>query len=78
MRNLILLLILTSLMTTSFAQMAYLRTGTNFLKFNFNRPDPMSTPLKSWTGSNYEMVFSNDLKSDNFSDSIGVILTSIN
>jgi hypothetical protein len=78
MRKLILLLTLIPLITTSFAQRAYFSTGTNFSTFNFTSQTPMSTPLQSGTGSNYEMGLSKILKPENLSYSIGVNLNEYN
>jgi len=78
MRKLILLLTLIPLITTSYAQRAYFSTGTNFSKFNFTSPSPMSTPLIGGTGSNHEMGLSKILKPENLSYSIGVNLNEYN
>lgn len=78
MRKVILHLTLIFLFTTSYAQRAYFSTGTNFSTFNFTSPTPMSTTLKSGTGSNYEMGIAKILKSDNLSYSLGLNLNQYN
>lgn len=78
MRIVILLLTLTLLITTSYAQRAYFSTGTNFSTFNFSSPTAMSTSLKSGTGSNYEMGITKLLKSEHLSYSLGVNLNQYN
>ena len=78
MRKLILLLTVIPLITTCYAQRAYFSTGTNFSTFNFKSPNPMSTSLKSGTGSNHEMGISLILKPENLSYSIGVNLNEYN
>lgn len=78
MRKVILLLTLFLLVTTSHGQRAYFSTGTNFSMYNFDSPTAMSTPLKSGTGSNYEMGVSKILKLENLSYSLGVNLNEYN
>jgi len=78
MRKLILLLTLMLLFITSNAQRAYFTTGTNFSMFNFDSPIAMATPLKSGTGTFYEMGISKVLKSENLSYSLGVNLNEYN
>ena len=78
MRKLILLLTVIPLITTCYAQRAYFSTGTNFSSFSFKSPNPMSTPLKSGTGSNHEMGISFILKPDNLSYSAGINLNDYN
>ena len=78
MRKVILLLTLIMLFLTSYAQRAFFNTGTNFSTFNFKSPTPMSTPLKTGIGSNYEMGFSQVLKTDSLSYSLGVNLNEYN
>ena len=78
MRKLILLLTVIPLITTCYSQRAYFSTGTNFSTFNFKSPNPMSTSLKSGTGSNHEMGISLILKPENLSYSIGVNLNEYN
>lgn len=78
MRKLMLLLTVIPLITTCYAQRVYFSTGTNFSTFNFKSPNPMSTSLKSGTGSNHEMGISLILKPENLSYSIGVNLNQYN
>ena len=78
MRKLILLLSLILLFGTTNAQRVYFSSGTNISSFNFKSPSPMSTTLKSGTGSYAEMGFSKKLKSDTLSYSLGVNLNEYN
>jgi hypothetical protein len=78
MRKLILLSIFIPLAASSYAQRAYFITGSNFSRFNLNSSIPMSTPLQSGTGSNYEMGLSKDIKPKKLSYSFGVNLNEYN
>lgn len=78
MRKLILLLLLIPIITTGYAQRVYFSTGTNFSRFNFYSPTPMSTPLQSGTGSNYEMGVSLVSKFENLSYCFGINLNEYN
>jgi hypothetical protein len=78
MRKLILLAILIPLVATSYAQRAYFVTGINFSTFTLNSTIPMSTPLQTGSGSNYEMGLSATIKPKKLSYSFGINLNEYN
>jgi len=78
MRKFILLATLILLVATSYAQRAYFITGSNFSTFILNSAIPMSTPIQTGTGSNYEMGLSAIIKPKKLSYSFGVNLNEYN
>lgn len=79
MRKLILLLSFLPFFTTSFSQLAYFSIGNNFSKYNFeSSSSSMTTPLKTGSGSNYELGISKSLHSEQVFYSIGINLNEYN
>lgn len=79
MRKLSLLLIAILVISNSYSQEVYFLTGSNFTKYSFKSSnEPMTTPLQSGTGSNYEIGYYFPLNSDEFSYSAGITLNEFN